>query len=93
MLEPWTERIWLMGLAPAAERFVAAIPPERRAAWDRIVVAEADEGRVRVVFRRGQRYVQVPVAVELLSGSTPEGFAAHVEQTAERYAAACDAEP
>lgn len=85
---PYTERIWLMDLAEAAERFVAAIPAERLAFWDRVLIAEKTDVQeerpdtVYVVFVRKRRLLSVPIREALLRDPAPEIPASLVERQA-----------
>jgi hypothetical protein len=76
---PYDRDVEAMGLAPAAEAFVAAIAEDRRAFWDRILItAETPSQPPRLpeevlyaVFLRRERYISFPVPEAVLRDSAP----------------------
>lgn len=87
---PYTDRIWMMDLAEHAERFVASIPAECLAFWDRVLVAEKTDVQeerddtVYVVFLKKSRYWSIPIRDALLRDPEPALPAALVERQARR---------
>jgi hypothetical protein len=90
---PYSEGLFREGLGPAVEALLGAIPQERRAWWDRVVMSDTTpegeylrDGVVGVVFQRGRRYVLVPVSIALVADTAGHpNIAPYLEERARRY--------